>query len=612
MNFLSPELSVLLVLAGAVVVFATDRIRVDLVALALLLTLVAIGAVSTEEALAGFSAPIVAMIASLFVIGEGLTRTGIAARTAAFVAALSRDRQRLLLPSLMILAAVLSAVMSSTGTVAVMIPVAVGLARELKLPASKLLMPMAFAAQLGGVLTLIGTPPNLVVSKALAEATGQGFGFFSLSPYGIVGLLAGIVLMATAGRWLLPAGRDRDQIAEEPTIRELAELFGISRQVAVCKVPEGSPFAASTAAAVGARRRYGVSLLGLIRTKSERWSRPHAVAVEPDTQFAEGDRLLVKGKPQAIAAFAAAGQLEPRPAGSATQDERVILELGMVEALVNSQSRFIGRTMRELGLYRRYGVNVVAVRRRGANLDQPVSSTRLDFGDSLLLVGSWEKIEQLRRDRRNLIISSTARALPDQLPTAARAPWALLVLAAMLGLMMFSTVPLVWSAVGGALAMIGVGAVRVSGAYRAIQWPSLVMIAAMLPAATALDNSGALDLIVNSLGTTLAATPLTVTIFALMLVTSLLSQVISNTATAVLIAPVAVQMAGQLNVGTETLLLAVAVAASTAFATPVASPVNALVMGPGRYRFGDFLRAGITLQILVLLLAGTLISLIAR
>lgn len=601
---------VLLILATTVVLFASDRWRVDLVALISLLALVASGALSTDEALAGLAAPIVVMIGALFIVGEGLTHTGLAARVAAAVARIGRSRERLLLPAVMALSALLSAILSSTGTVAVMLPVVIGLARALGRPASGLLLPMAFAAQLGGTLTLIGTPPNLVASQALADATGEGLGFFSLAPYGLVGLAAGMALMTLAGRFLLPLARPETQLADEPSLAELAELFGLAGQVVVCRLPEESPFAGRTAAEVGARRNYSVSLLAHITDAAEPWRRPRARAVEPHTRLEAEDRLLVKGAPEAVAAFVAAGGLEARPFEPGGEGERVILELGVVEVLPTPQSRLIGRTVRQSGIRERYGVNVVAVRRRGVAVAKPVSTIQLDFGDSLLVLGSWQRIEELRRDRRNLIVASEARAEPDRLPGAARAPWALAVLATMLGLMVFSDLPLVWSAVGAAMAMILGGAVEAGSVYRTVQWPSLILIAAMLPAATALSNSGALDLLVGAAGSALADAPFAVVLIGLMVATSLLSQVISNTATAVLLAPVAVELAARLGSGVEPLLIGVAIAASTAFATPVASPVNALVLGPGGYRFSDFLKAGIALQLLILALAAGLILLL--
>ena len=598
---------VLVILAATVALFATDRLRVDLVALLSLIALVAAGALSTGEALAGFAAPIVVMIGALFVVGEGLTHTGLAARVADLVAGIGRRNDRLLLPAVMALSALLSAVMSSTGTVAVMLPVVIGVARTLQRPASGLLLPMAFAAQLGGVLTLIGTPPNLVVSQALEDATGQGLGFFSLTPYGLAGLVAGITLLTVAGRALLPAARVDTELPEEPSLEELATLFGLDPHLAVCRVPAGSPFAGRTASAVGARRNFSVSLLARIVDAGEPWRRPRAQAIEPQTRLEAGNRLLVKGTDEAIEAFVNAGGLEAHRFVPGQEAERVILELGVVEVLLTPQSRLIGRTVRQAGFRERFGVNVAAVRRRGKAMDRPVSSIRLDFGDSLLVVGSWERIEELRRDRRNLIVASEARAEPSRLPGAARAPWALAVLAAMLGLMVFSEVPLVWSAIGAALAMILGGAVEVASVYRVVQWPSLILVAAMLPAATALANSGALDLLVGSAGAALLGAPAGVALLGLMLATSLLSQVISNTATAVLLAPVALELSSRLDIAAEPLLIGVAIAASTAFATPVASPVNALVLGPGGYRFGDFLKAGVALQAVILALAASLI-----
>jgi di/tricarboxylate transporter len=603
---------VLVVLAVTVVVFAIDRWRVDLVAVMSLLALVAVGAVDTGEALAGFSAEIVIMIGALFIVGEGLTNTGIATRVAAFVAGIGRRRPGLLLPVLMVLSAFLSAVMSSTGTVAVMLPVVMGLARQLGRSPAGLLLPMAFAAQLGGLLTLIGTPPNLVVSKALEEATGQGLGFLQLSPYGLVGLLAAVVLMVAAGRWLLPGASESDLNADAPpTMRELGSRFGVEDKLWVLDVEASSPYAGSTAASIGARRQYGVAFFAVARPPETAWGRPWASAVEPDTRFEAGDRLLVTGRPEAIDAFAAGGGLEARRYDPADADDRTIVDFGLVEALLTPGSRLIGRTVREAGIGRRFGVDVAAVRRRGKVLDQPVSTTTLDFGDSLLLVGTWDQLERLRGQRFDLIVADAASPGADRLPGAVRAPWALLVVVAMLGLMMFSNVDLVWPVVGAALAMVLGGAVEVRSIYRVVHWPSLVMVAAMLPSATALKSSGALDLLMGGLTTALADAPLAVSLAAVMLATSLLSQVISNTATSVLIAPVAVQLASQLGIDPTPLLIGVAVAASTAFTTPVASPVNALVMGPGGYRFADFLRAGSALQLLVLVLGGLMILLLS-
>jgi di/tricarboxylate transporter len=305
---------VLLILAATVALFASDRLRVDLVALLCLLALVTSGALSTAEATAGFAAPVVVMIGALFVVGEGLTHTGIAARVAAAVARVGRSREELLLPTLMLLSAGLSAVMSSTGTVAVMIPVVVGLARALERPVSGLLLPMAFAAQLGGLLTLIGTPPNLIVSQALEGETGEGLGFFALTPYGLVALAAGIGLVTVAGRVLLPRARGGADPTEEPSLSDLARVYGLLPKLAVCRVPEASRFAGRSAAAIGARRNHSVSMLARVEGRSEPWRRrARAWPIEPHTRIRPGDLVLIKGRPEAIAAFVAAGGLEAQP-----------------------------------------------------------------------------------------------------------------------------------------------------------------------------------------------------------------------------------------------------------------------------------------------------------
>jgi di/tricarboxylate transporter len=606
------------VLLGAVVLWASDRLRVDLVGVLALLVLALSGVLGPAEALAGFSDPVVLMIAGLFVVGEGLFQTGVAQAIGRLPARIAGTSEVRLLAMIMLMVAFLSAFMSSTGTVAVMLPVVVGLAWERGIPPSRLLIPLAVASLLGGMLTLIGTPPNIVVSNHLATMGREPFRFFTFTPVGAVMVVVGIGFMVLVGRRLLPERPPPGAASTPPptSVAALSEAYGLAGTLFTTRVPPGSPIVGRSIEELQIRRRYGVNVVGIReggagpgaggRTGGRRRGPPFPGLrpsvgdlrpTPPSARFGAGDVVYLHGQPKAVAGFVGAQRLELLP--DADGDE-VPEGLGLVEVLLMPASRLLGRTIEEADFREQYRVTVLSIRRMGEPLDENVAATPLRFGDMLLVKGAWNRIRLLERERRDFVVTGLPREMERAVRPYHQAPVAVAILMAMMVAMAVDLVPPALAVLAAAAAMVLTGCVGGDEAYRAINWQGVVLIATVLPVARALDTTGGLALLVGGLGPILGGAGPVVLLAVLFVLTSAMSQVISNTATAVLLAPVAFQLAVNMDARPEPFLMAIAVAASTAFATPIASPVNTLVLGPGGYRFGDFFRIGVLLQLLLL------------
>lgn len=600
------------VLVGAIGLWASDRLRMDLVALMALLVLAVTGILTPAEALAGFADPVVLMIAALFVVGEGLFQTGVAQAMGRLPARLAGNSEARLLAVVMVMVALLSAFMSSTGTVAVMLPVVVGLAWERGIPPSRLLIPMAVASLLGGMLTLIGTAPNIVVSNHLAAMGREPFGFFEFTPVGAVMVLVGIAFTTLFGRRLLPERRPPAPESAPPTtsVTALVEAYGLAGTLFHARVPETSPLAGRTIEESRIRQRFGVTVVGVrrpgpresVRRPGPREGAGRLEPAPPDTRIAPGDWLYLHGLPKAIADFVGTQRLELL---SDAEGDAVPEGMGLVEVLLTPGSRLLGRTLEESGIREKYRVTVLSIRRMGEPILENIGALPLRFGDTLLVKGAWERIRLLQGERRDFVVTGLPAELDRAVRPYTRAPLAVSILVAMMALLTVGPVPAVFAVLLAAVGMVLGGCVGGDEAYRSINWQSVVLIAAVLPVATALEKTGGMALIVEVLGGGLGETTPFLLLAFLFVLTSLLSQVISNTATAVLLTPIAFELAVGMGAAPEPFLMTIAVAASTAFATPIASPVNTLVLGPGGYRFGDFFRIGVALQLLVL--AATLL-----
>ncbi|WP_223846160.1 SLC13 family permease [Wenzhouxiangella sp. AB-CW3] len=582
---------VLVILGLTLALFVSNRLRLDLVAVMALLALVFAGVISTEEALAGFSDPVVLMIAGLFVVGAALFKTGVADAMGRGVERLAGQSPARLVAVLMLTTAVLSGFLSSTGTVAVMLPVVIAIARSRGISPSRLLIPLAFAALLGGMLTLIGTPPNLIVAGQLRQAGLEPFAFFDYTAPGLVMLAIGIVFMVLVSPWLVPARKRAEEVETGPHWFDLFTEYGLEKGLARVRLPASSPLAGQSVSGCGLRSRYQVSVLAITsQTRRGRFTR----RPEPGTPMLSGDDLYLSGDPEQIEQAVADMSLE----FDQWQPE-LPAPLSLVDALVPPRSRWIGKTLRELRLHSGAGVTVLGQRPNGGKGSMVDLDRKLGVGDVLLVTGKRSNLNNVARDARDLVLLGVDGQAESR--RTGMAPVAMAVMLLMLVAMTFDLVPNVIAVLAAASVLVLTRCLDGLEAYRHINWESVVLIAAIMPMATALDNTGGLELAADWLFGLSESHGALVILAALFIITSAFSQVISNTATTVLIAPVALQAAMAMELSPYPFMMTVAIAASTAFATPVASPVNTLVLNPGGYRFGDFARAGIPLQCLILI-----------
>jgi di/tricarboxylate transporter len=577
------------------IVFASGRLRLDVTALLVVMALMLTRVLTPREALAGFGDPVVILVAGLLVVGEMLTRTGVSFAVGRWLARVGGTNETRLLVLLMLAAAVMGSAMSSTAVVAVFIPVVLTISAKTGLNARRLLMPLSFAALVSGMLTLIATTPNLVVSAELEGKGLEPFGFFSFTPIGLAVLAVTVAYMWLVGRHLLPGGSDAPLKDEASTLNDLWNGFGLDRTSHRLRITDASPLTDRTLADSEIGRRFHARVVGIERSGG-RGGREFVSFPGPSAEVHRGDVLCVAADPAAAEALAEAEHLEPL---AIDLDDRELwkTELGLAAVLLPPDSRLEGQTLRETEFRTCHALQVVGLRRRGvivpAFADQP-----LEPGDSLLVAGSWHSIARLQGDTRDFLVLSLPEELQDVAPARRRAPVALAILAGMVLLAAFDVVPVVAAVLLAALAAVFSGCLSMENSYSAISWSSLVLIAGMLPVADALESTGGVDLIVEALvqGMGDAGPYLLMSVFFVL--TAGLGLVLSNTATAVLVAPIALQTAVVLNVSPYPLAMTVAIAASAAFVTPVSTPVVTLVVAPGNYGFLDFVKVGLPLLLL--------------
>ena len=600
-------LLVLGLLVAAVVMFARNRPRMDAVALLMLVLLPFTGVITTGEALAGFADPNVVLIALLFVIGEGLVRTGVAQRLGDWLVARAGSSEARLIVLLMGVVAALGAVMSSTGVVAIFIPIVLRIAQNTGAAPSQLMMPLSFAALISGMMTLVATAPNLVVDAELQRHGAEGFAFFSFTPFGLPILVLGILYMLFARRWL-PADGGGGRGSGRPSLRDWIQEYRLAGRERRVRVREGSPLAGRTLEELRLRDRSGAHLLAVERPGL---FAPEVIRPMATTRLRAGDTLLVDLFVPDTNAEALAGELglDLLPSTGAYFADRA-QAVGLVEAMLPEGSSLIGRTLVGAEFRTRFDVTAVGLRRGTKARCDDILGEELRVGDTLLVAGFWSDIRNLQTFRRDLIVLDLPAELDEVLPAADRAPQALFCLLLVVGLMVSGLVPNVQAALIGCLLMGALRCVDFTSAYRSIHWASLILIVGMLPFSLALQRTGGVDLAADALIAAVGGAGPRVVLASLFAITALLGLFISNTATAVLMAPVALAMANDLGASPYPFAMIVALAASTAFMTPVSSPVNTLVVGPGNYAFTDFVKVGVPFAVVVLVVSVLLVPIL--
>jgi di/tricarboxylate transporter len=610
------------ILAFAILFFVTEWLRVDVVALIVVVALMVSDILTPSEAIAGFSSTVVLTIASLFVIGGAILQTGLAATIGRQILKIAGGGEASLMAGIMLTVAILSAFMSDTGTVAVLLPAVISMAASAKLSPSKLLIPLAFGSLLGGSATLIGTPPNLIVSDLLRENGMQPFQFFDYTPLGLLLIAAGIIFMITLGKRLLPDRTRTKGLQRFETPEEIAERYRLPDNLYRLRVRAASTLIGKTIAEGEFGARFNVNILELRRKPEARtmmklgetrlvWQADKEKGIKPSVEmvFQPDDLLIVQGNTADTAHLAASWNLGVQPAESADESAISNEEVGIAEVLLPQRSRLVGKTLPELSFGRIHRLTVLGILRPGVDTPINLKNTRLRFGDTLLVQGSWENILALRQKRRDFVVMGHPEALQGP-PQRAKAPLAGLILLVMLLSMVGEFMSLTTTSMLAALLMILTGCLSIDDAYNVIDWKSIVLVAGMLPMSAALEKVGLIELLAGNLTTTLAALNPIWIIGGLFIVTALFTQVLSNTATAVLVAPLALAIAQNLGIQPHALLMSVAVAASMAFASPVASPVNTLVMGAGNYRFSDYMKVGAPLMLIAMVVTMVILPLL--
>ncbi|HEB4874689.1 TPA: SLC13 family permease [Kluyvera ascorbata F0526] len=600
---------VLCLLAIAVVLFATGKVRMDAIALGIIVAFVLSGTLTLSEAFSGFSDPNVILIAALFIIGDGLVRTGVATNMGSWLVQAAGSSETKMLVFLMLTVAGLGAFMSSTGVVAIFIPVVLSVSARMNISPSRLMMPLSFAGLISGMMTLVATPPNLVINSELIREGLEGFSFFSVTPIGLVVLVLGVLYMLLM-RFMLKG--DEDNLTRDgrkrSTFRDLIRDYHLTGRARRLAIRPGSPMIGQRLDDMKLRERYGANIIGV-----ERWRRFRRVIVNVNgvSEFRARDVLLIDMSAAEIdlRQFCSEQLLEPMVLrGEYFSDQA--LDVGMAEVSLIPESELLGKTVREMGFRTRYGLNVVGMKRDGEALDGSVVDEPLQLGDIVLVVGNWKLISQLGQNGRDFVVLNLPIEVSDASPAHSQAPHAIFCLVLMVALMLTDEIPNPIAAIIACLLMGKFRCIDAQSAYKSIHWPSIILIVGMMPFALALQKTGGVDLIVKGLMDIGGGQGPYLMLGCLFVMCAAIGLFISNTATAVLMAPIALATAKTMGVSPYPFAMVVAMAASAAFMTPVSSPVNTLVLGPGKYSFSDFVKIGVPFTVLVMIVCVVLIPIL--
>ncbi|MBC4169231.1 SLC13 family permease [Klebsiella quasipneumoniae] len=597
---------VLSLLAIAVVLFATGKVRMDAIALMVIVAFVLSGTLTLTEAFSGFNDPNVILIAALFIIGDGLVRTGVATKMGAWLVSVAGNSETKMLIYLMLTVAGLGAFMSSTGVVAIFIPVVLSVSARMNTSPSRLMMPLSFAGLISGMMTLVATPPNLVVNSELLREGLHGFSFFSVTPIGLVVLILGIVYML-AVRFMLKTdnGDSARDGRKRSTFRDLIREYHLTGRARRLAIRPGSPMIGQRLDDLKLRERYCANVIGV-----ERWRRFRRVIVNVNgvSEFRARDVLLIdmSASDVDLRQFCGEQMLEPMVLrGEYFADQA--LDVGMAEVALIPDSEMMGKTVREIAFRTRFGLNIVGMKRDGKAMDGSVVDEPLQLGDILLVVGNWRQIALLAKRGRDFVVLNMPVEVDDASPAHSQAPHAIFCLVLMVALMLTDEIPNPIAAIIACLLMGKFRCINAESAYKAIHWPSIILIVGMMPFALALQKTGGVDLVVKGLMDVAGGEGPYLMLGCLFVMCAAIGLFISNTATAVLMAPIALAAAKSMGVSPYPFAMVVAMAASAAFMTPVSSPVNTLVLGPGKYSFSDFVKIGVPFTVLVMVICVLLI-----
>lgn len=602
----------LILLVITVALFIWGRVRADIVALTALAALLVLGILTPAEALAGFSSPIVIMMIGLFVVGGAIMQTGLAKLTGNKLMALSRGNETITFLLVMLVTSFIGAFVSNTGTVALMMPIIMSIAAGSGMQSSRFLMPLAFAGSLGGMLTLIGTPPNLVIDEVLTEGGYQPLAFFSFFPVGIIVIAIGIIVLMPLSKIFLSKKQNGKKKKQGKSLDDLVDEYQLLDNLHRYIVPSRRSSAAldengeqmdivgKTLKDLSIQKKYGVSIIEIRNEKKSRLGLVKDVSqnmAKSSSTIQVHDTLYIIGEEEKINRFARDYDLRKM------KDVKIdFYDLGLTEIVVMPTSNFAGLRIGDANLRKRFGINVLGVKRGDEYITDNLIATKLHVGDMLLVQGEWTNLAHLATDTSNWVVIDQPEKTADKVLLDYKAPVAAAIMLLMIAMMVFDFIPVapVTAVIIAGLLTVFAGCFRnVEAAYKTINWESIVLIAAMMPMSTALEKTGASALVSQGLVESLGSMGPTALLAGIYFTTSLMTMFISNTATAVLMAPIALGAAQQVGVSPYSFLFAVTLGASMCFASPFSTPPNALVMKAGGYTFMDYVKVGLPLQIII-------------
>lgn len=606
-------ITTLIILALSAVFFVNGKLRSDLVALCALVLLIVFNILTPEEALSGFSNPIVIMMVGLFVVGGAIFKTGLAKMISSKILRLAGKSELKLFILIMMVTAFIGAFVSNTGTVALMLPIVVSMAASANISPGRFLMPLAFASSMGGMATLIGTPPNLVVDEVLSNAGFTDLSFFSFTPIGVICVLIGLVVLIPLSKFFLVKKEDgkdtKTTTGHSP--KELAKKYQLSDNLYRIQIRPGSRIGGKKLQELNITQAYNLSILEIRRQSSSQGRFLKTVdqsLAGPHTELQENDILYVFGPFEKVNQFAKEQNLEltdthvSEYVEGAEVEKLSVREIGIAEVLLMPDSKLINKAVKDSGFRDKYSVNILGIQRKGEYILNDIKDIKMHAGDILLIQGTWDSIARMSQKQSQWVVLGQPLEEASKVTLDYKAPVAALIMVLMIAAMVFDFIPIppVAAVIIAGILMVLTGCFRnVEEAYKTINWESVVLIAAMLPMSLALEKTGASNLISEKLVSGLGDYGPLVLMAGIYFTTSLLTMFISNTATAVLVAPIALQSAIAINVSPYPFLLAVTVGASMCFASPFSTPPNALVTSAGKYTFMDYVKVGLPLQIVM-------------
>lgn len=602
----------LIILALSAVFFVSGKIRSDVVALCALVLLLLFHILTPDEALSGFSNSVVIMMIGLFVVGGAIFQTGLAKMISGKILQLAGKSEARLFILVMLVTSAIGAFVSNTGTVALMLPIVVSLAANAHINSSRLLMPLAFASSMGGMMTLIGTPPNLVIQNALTSAGFPPLSFFSFLPVGLICVAVGTLVLMPFSKWFLSkrGQREEDDVHSGKSLKQLVKEYGLSSNLFRLKVVGGSRLYGKTIIELDIRRKYGLNILEVrrgdvsqhrfLKTITQKLADPSTVLQKEDILYVTGDFNKIKLFAEDFLLEMLDGHITEEAKDSANSLD--FYDIGIAEIVLMPSSNLINQTIKGAGFRDKFNVNVLGVRRKKEYLLQDLGNERIHSGDVLLVQGTWSNIARLSKEDADWVVLGQPLTEAAKVTLDYKAPVAAVIMVLMVAMMVFDFIPVapVTAVMIAGILMVLTGCFRnVEAAYKTINWESIVLIAAMLPMSLALEKTGASEYISNSLVSELGAYGPLALMAGIYFTTSLMTMFISNTATAVLLAPIAMQSASQIGVSPVPFLFAVTLGASMCFASPFSTPPNALVMPAGQYTFMDYVKVGLPLQVIM-------------